>query len=153
MRCVRFCEVTVAKFEAVGQGQALLEGDEGQQRIARQGQLECRFGSAMTMGVFLPGGNVAFVMVAVLDTPVLPDGLGGAGSFLLPQAEEENARMVLDRLGCFLFAPVALHNHRGAGPGQSGRDRREGGHGGFADVETPVFAFGAQDKKGSPPGR
>lgn len=76
--------VAVAKLEEVGQGLALLEGGDGKQGIAREGQIES--GLRSSMSIFLPGGSVAFVVVAVLDAPVLAGGLCGAGFFFLPQA-------------------------------------------------------------------
>ena len=89
-------------------------------------------------------------MVAILDAPVFTDGPGGEGFFFRPKAGEEDAGMAFGSLGFFLFAPVALHGYRRASTGQSGGDRGDGFHGGFARVDAPVLAFGAQVKKGEP---
>lgn len=142
--------VTVVKFEKVGEGLALLEGNDGKQGIASEGQIESGLGSAMPVPVFLPDGGVAFVVVAVFDAPVFADGLCGTGFFFRPQAGEEDAGMAFERLRFFLFAPVALHGHGGAGAGQPGRDRGDGLHSGFAGVDAAVIPFATQVKKGEP---
>ena len=58
-------------FEEVGQRLALLEGDDGQQDVAGEGEIERGVGFAMAVPVFLPGAGVAFVVVAVFHGPVL----------------------------------------------------------------------------------
>jgi hypothetical protein len=145
-----FCRVAVVKLEEVGEGLALLEGNDGKEGIAGECQIESGPGSSMPVPVFLPGGGVAFVVVAIFDTPVPASGAGGTGFFFRPQAGEEDASMALGRLRFFLFAPVALHGHCGAGTGQSGRDRGDGFYGGFAGVDAPVISFATQVKKGEP---
>ena len=142
--------VAVVKLEEVGEGLALLEGDDGKQGIAGEGQIESGLGSSMPVPVFLPGGGVAFVVVAVLDAPVLADSLSGTGFFFPPQAGEEDAGMAFEGLRFFLFAPVALHGHGATGTGKSGRDRGDGLHSGFAGVDATVIAFATQVKKGEP---
>ena len=58
----------------------------------------------MSVPIFLPGGGVAFVVIAVLDAPVLANGAGGTGFFFRFQAGKEDAGMALGRLvGVFLF--------------------------------------------------
>ena len=142
--------VTVVKFEEVGEGLALLEWNDGKQGIAREGQIESGLGSSMPVPVFLPGGGVAFVVVAVLDTPVFAGGLSGTGFFFRAQTGEEDAGMAFEGLRFFLFAPVALHGHGATGARQSGGDRGDGLHSGFAGVDAPVIPFAAQFKKGEP---
>ena len=109
--------VAVIELEEVSEGLALLKGNEGNQGIARERQIESGPGSSMAVTVFLPSGGVAFVVIAVLDTPVLADSPGGTGFFFRPQAGEEDTGMALGRLRFFLLAPVALHGHCGAGTG------------------------------------
>ena len=49
--------VAVVDLEVVGQGFAFLEGDEGQQDVAGQRQIERGVGFAMAVSVFLPGAG------------------------------------------------------------------------------------------------
>lgn len=144
------CWVAVVKLEEEGQGLALLEGNDGKEGIARESQIESGLGSSMPVPVFLPGGGVTFVVVAILDAPVSADGLGGTGFFFRSQAGEEEAGMAFEGMGVFLFDPVAPHGHGGAGAGQSGADRGDGLHGGFAGVDAAMIAFATQVKKGVP---
>ena len=55
----------MVEFKEVGQGLALLEGDQGQEDVAGERQIERSGGFAMAVPVFLPGAGVAFVVVAV----------------------------------------------------------------------------------------
>ena len=142
--------MTVVEFEEVGERFALLEGNDGKQGIARECQIESGLGSSMPMPVFLPSGGVAFVVIAVLDAPVLASGSGGTGFFFRPKAGEEDSGMALGDLRFFLFAPVAPYAHCGAGAGQSGIDRRDGFHGCFSGVDASVIPFATQVKKGEP---
>lgn len=145
-----FCWVAVVKLEEVGEGLALLEGNDGQEGIASECQIQSGAGSSMPVAVFLPGGGVTFVVVAVLDAPVSADGLSGTGFFFRAQAGEEDAGMAFEGMRVFLFAPVALHGHGATGAGQSGGDRRDGRQSGFAGVDAAVIAFATQVKKGVP---
>ena len=71
-----FGGVAVVKFKKVCKWQTLLEGNDGKQGIARERQIESGLWSSMTMMVFLPSRGVAFVVVAVLNTPVLASSPG-----------------------------------------------------------------------------
>lgn len=145
-----FGRVAVVKLEEVGEGFALFEGNDGKQGIAGERQIQSGLGPSMAVPVFLPGGGVAFVVVAVFNAPVSACGPCGTGFFLCPKAGKEDAGVAPGRLGLFLFAPIALNGHGGAGTRQSGRDWGDGFHGGFAGVDAPVIAFAAQVKKGEP---
>ena len=57
--------MAVVEFEKVRQGLPLLEGNEGQQSVAGQCQIERGVWFTMAVTVFLPGAGVAFVMVAI----------------------------------------------------------------------------------------
>ena len=57
--------VVMVMFEEVSQGLAFLEGDQGQEDVAGERQIERGVGFAMAVAVFLPGAGVAFVVVAV----------------------------------------------------------------------------------------
>ena len=58
--------------------------------------------------------------------------------------------MALEGLAGILFlGPLALHEHRRAGAGQSRSNRRDGRNGGFAGVDASVFGFRAQVKRGA----
>lgn len=59
--------VSVVKLEEMREGFALLEGNDGEQGIARECQIESGLWSSMAVPVFLPGGGVAFVVVAVRE--------------------------------------------------------------------------------------
>jgi hypothetical protein len=52
-------------------------------------------------------------------------------------------------LGLALGNPVALHEHHGAGAGQSHCHRGDGFYGSFAGVDASVVGFRAQVKKGA----
>jgi hypothetical protein len=115
-----FYRVAVVKFEEVSQGFPLVERNNGQQGIARQCQVECGIGSSMPVAILLPRGGVAFVVVAVLDAPMLAGSASGTGFFFRPQAGEEDAGVALEGLGFFLIAPLAVHSHGGTCAGESG---------------------------------
>ena len=63
--------VAVIKFKKVREWLAQLEGNDGKQGIARERQIERGLWPSMTMMVFLPSRGVAFVVVAIFNTPVL----------------------------------------------------------------------------------
>jgi len=65
--------IAVVEFEEVGQRLSLFEGDDGEQSIACEGQIQGGFGPSVPVAIFLPGGGVALVVVAVFDAPVPPD--------------------------------------------------------------------------------
>jgi hypothetical protein len=93
--------VAVVKLEEVGEGPALLEGNDGKQGIARERQGESGLGSSMPVPVFLPGGGVAFVVVAVLDAPVL------SFAAQVKKGEPSRARVApFRRLEVFSFVPM-----------------------------------------------
>ena len=131
---------TAVKFDEVGEGRALLEGDDGKQSVAREGQIESGLGPSMRMPVFLPSGGVV---------PRLRDGgssyrcssvhgrSGRIGIFFRPKAGEEDEGMALGCFWFFPFARVALHCHRKAGAEHSGNDRSDGFHRGFAGGPLP----------------
>lgn len=138
-------------FKALGQRLALLEGDERQQDVAGERQIEGGVGLAMAVPVFLPGAGVPFVVVAVFDRPVPTHRLCRALVFAHGEAGEEVAGVVFARLErVVLFRPVALDRDGRAGPRQSGVDGRDRGDGTAAPVQPPVFAFLTQFKKGVP---
>jgi hypothetical protein len=62
--------VAVVELEEVCQRLALLEGDEGQEDVAGERQIERGVGFTMAVSVFLPGAGVAFVVIAVFYGPV-----------------------------------------------------------------------------------
>lgn len=137
------------KLKELGQWLALVEGDNCQQRIARERKIQSSIGPSMPVTIFLPGRSVAFVMIAVFDGPVLARGGGGACFFLGSKTGEEDAGVALEGLaGIAFLGPLALHEHCGAGAGQSGGNRGDGFDGGFAGVDASVFGFRAQVKRG-----
>ena len=143
--------VAMVVFKEVRQRLALFKGDQRQQDVAGQRQIERGVGFAMAVPVFLPRAGVALVMVAGFHRPVPARGRGRP--FLLPgaQAGEEVAGVALARLErVVLFRPVALDRKGRTGARQAGVDGRDGGDGPAASVQPAVFAFLAQFKRGVP---
>ena len=141
--------VAMVMFEEMGQRLAWLEGDEGQENVAGERQIEGGVGFAMAVPVFLPGAGVALVVVAGFHRPVPTHRLGRALLFACGEAGEELAGVAFRRLErVVLFRPVALDRNGRAGSRQSGVDGRDRGDGAAAPVQPPVFAFLAQFKKG-----
>ena len=96
-------------FEKVGQRLAFLEGNDGQEDIAGEREIERGVGFAMAVAVFLPGTGVAFVVVAVFHGPVLANRLCRARSFVCGEAGEEEAGVAFLRLErVFFLGPIAL---------------------------------------------
>ena len=138
-------------FEKMGQWLACLEGDEGQEDVARERQIERRVGFAMAVAVFLPGTGVAFVVVAVFHRPVLANGVCRTRFFVDGEAGEEEAGVAFGRLvRVFLLRPIAPDRDGRAGARQPGVAGSNGGDGGPTPIQPAVFAFLAQVKKGVP---
>ena len=122
--------VAMIPLEELGQRLTWLAGDEGQEDVAGEGEIERGVGFAMAVPVFLPGAGVAFVVVAVFHRPVFAHGPGGAGFFPGGEAGEEKTGVAFRSLErVFLFRPVALDGDGRAGSGQPGGDGGEGGEG------------------------
>lgn len=138
------------KLEEVCQRLAFLERDEREKGVAGQGEIEGSVGTSVPVSIFLPGGGVAFVVIAILDAPVVAGGLGGTHFVIAAKTGEENAGMAFFAQRIFLFAPLAMDAHGGASARQTGIDRRDGFDKGFAGVDAPVRAFATQVKKGEP---
>ena len=100
------------------------------------------------MLVFLPSRDITFVMVAVFNAPVLASALGGFALFFLYEAGEEDASMALGRVWIFFFEPITLHLYSRTSKWKPCGDWRNGFHYSFTGVDTTVFAFLAQLKKG-----
>ena len=130
--------VAMVMFEKMGQWLAGLEGDEGQEDVARERQIERRVGFAMAVAVFLPGTGVAFVVVAVFHRPVLANGVCRTRFFVDGEAGEEEAGVAFGRLvRVFLLRPIAPDRDGRAGARQPGVDGSNGGDGG----PTPIQRF------------
>jgi hypothetical protein len=138
-------------FKEVRQRFALLKGDQRQQHVPGERQIEGGVGFAMTVAVFLPGTGVALVVVAGFHRPVPAHRLGRALLLAHGEAGEEVAGVAFLRLErVVLLRPIALDGEGRAGPRQSDVDGRDRGDGTAAPVQPPVFAFLAQFKKGVP---
>jgi hypothetical protein len=138
-------------FEEVRQRLAFLEGDEGQQDVAGESEIERGVGFAMAVSVFLPGAGVAFVVVAVFHGPVRANRARRAHFFVYGEAGEEEAGvafLLLERV--FLLRPVALDGDGRAGAGQPGVDGGNGSDGATAQVQAPVLTLLTQVKRGVP---
>jgi hypothetical protein len=111
----------MVKFEEVGQRLTLLAGDEGQEDVAGEREIERGVGFAMAVPVFLPGTGVAFVVVAVFHRPVLANRLCRAQFFVYGEAGEEESGVAFGHLErVFLLRPVALDRDGRAGSRQPG---------------------------------
>ena len=143
--------VAMVMFKEVGQRLTFLEGDEGQEDVAGERQVERGVGFAMAMAVFLPGTDVAFVVVAVFHGPVPATRVGRARFFPGGEAGKEEAGVAFGRLErIFLFRPIALDRDGRAGSRQPGGDWRNGGDGRASPVQPPVLPLLTQRKKGVP---
>ena len=101
--------MAVVEFEEVGQGLALLEGDQGQEDVASERQIERSGGFAMAVPIFLPGAGVAFVVVAVFHRPVPARRLDRTLLFVHSEANDKVAQVAFLRLKRVVFLyPVAL---------------------------------------------
>jgi len=141
--------VAMVMFEEVCQRLAFLEGNDGQEDVAGEREIERGVRFAMTVSVFLPGTGVAFVVVAVFHGPVRANRARRARFFVCGEAGEEAAGVAflcLERV--FLLRPIALDGDGGAGARQPGVDWGNGGDGPTPQVQTPVLALLAQFKKG-----
>jgi hypothetical protein len=136
-------------FEEVCQRLAFLEGDDGQEDVASEREIERGVRFAMAVSVFLPSAGVAFVVVAVFHRPVLANRPYRACFFVRGEAGEEEACVAFRRLErVFFLRPIALDRDGRAGARQSGVDWGNGGDGTAAQVQTPVLALLTQLKKG-----
>ena len=143
--------VAMVEFEEVGQRLAFLKGNDGQEDVSGEREIERGVGFAMAVSVFLPGAGIAFVVVAVFHRPVLANRARRAGFFLRQEAGQEDACVVFLRLKWIPFLrPIAPDGDGRAGARQPGVDGGDGGDGGAASVQTAVFALLAQVKKGVP---
>lgn len=136
-------------LKEVRQRLACCKGDQRQQDVAGQRQIEGGVGFAMAVPVFLPGAGVALVVVAGFHRPVPAHRARRARLFAGAQAGEEVAGVAflgLERV--VLLRPVALDGDGRAGTRQSGVDGGNAGGGPSAPVQPPVFALLTQFKKG-----
>jgi len=141
--------VTMVTFKEVGQRLAFLEGDQGQQDVAGQREIQRGVGFAMAVTVFLPGTGVAFVMVAVFHRPVPAHRRRAARLIAGVEAGEKEAGVTFTGLKrVFLLRPIALDGDGRTGTRQSGVDGGNGGDATPATVQSPVFALLAQCKRG-----
>lgn len=100
--------MAVVAFKEMGQRLAFLEGDQRQQDVAGERQIEGGVGFAMAVTVFLPGAGVAFVVVAVFHRPVPAHRRCRARLFPDGEAGEEVAGVAVLRLErVFLLRPIA----------------------------------------------
>ena len=88
----------MVEFEEVDQGLALLEGDQGQEDVASERQIERSGRFAMAVPIFLPGTGVAFVVVAVFHRPVPVRRRGRTLLFVHSEANDKVVQVALLRL-------------------------------------------------------
>jgi hypothetical protein len=141
--------VAVIMFEELCQGLVVLEGDEGQENIAGQGEIERGVGFAMAVVVFLPEAGISFVVVAVFDRPMSAGGVGGTRFLVGGEAGEEEAGVAFGGpKGSLFLGPLALDREGRAGSRQAGGDGGDGGEGTAPPVQSSVLPFLAQGKRG-----
>ena len=141
--------MAMVEFKEVRQGLALLEGDQGQEDVAGERQIERSGGFAMAVPVFLPGAGVAFVVVAVFHRPVPARRLGRTFLFVHSEAADKVAQVAFLPLKRVLFlCPVAPDADGRAGSRQTGVNGRDWGDGTMTYIQSPVVAFLAQGKRG-----
>jgi hypothetical protein len=88
---------------------ALLEGDECQEDVAGERQIERSGGFAMAVPIFLPGAGVAFVVVGVFHRPVSARRLGRTFLLVHSEATGKVAQVAFLRLKRVVFLyPVSL---------------------------------------------
>jgi hypothetical protein len=136
------------KLKEVSKGLVFFKGNDGQQGVACERQIQSGVGPAMAVTVFLPRGSVALVVIAVFNAPVLTRGASRARFLFTAKTGEEDALMALCALGIAFLGPLAKHGHYGARAGEPGCDRGNGFNRSLAGVDASVFAFCAQVKKG-----
>lgn len=78
-------------FKELGQRLAMVEGDDGQEDVASEGQIERGIGFTMAVPVFLPGADVAFVVVAIFHRPMLAGSIRGAEFLVSAEAGKEES--------------------------------------------------------------
>ena len=84
----------------------LVERDDGQQRVARQGEVLGYVGAAVPVAVFLPHAVIALVMVAVLNAPMPADGVSEIAAAMRFHARDEVADVLV---GFFRFGRLFPH--------------------------------------------
>ena len=99
--------MAMVEFKEVRQGLALLEGDQGQEDVAGERQIERSGGFAMAVPIFLPGAGVAFVVVAVFHRPVPARRLGRTFLFVHSEAADKVAQVAFLPLKRVLFCVLS----------------------------------------------
>ena len=139
----------MVEFKEVRQGLALLEGDQGQEDVAGERQIERSGGLAMAVPIFLPGTGVAFVVVAVFHRPVPARRLSRTFLFFHSEATDKVAVEAFLRLKRVVFLySVAMDTDGRTGSRQTGVNGRDWGDGAATYIHPPVVAFLAQGKRG-----
>src|SRR4051812_44009568 len=97
-------------LEVLSERRALFKGDQGQECIAGQGEIESGVGPAVTVIVFTPSAGVTFPVIAIFHTPVSADSLDAALALDRGQARYEppGVDLFVAVLAC-LFAPATLY--------------------------------------------
>jgi hypothetical protein len=70
--------VAMVMFEKVREGLSVFEGDESQENVPGECEVEGGVGFAVAEAVLLPGAGVALVVIAVFHGPMLAGGTGGS---------------------------------------------------------------------------
>ena len=142
--------MAVVMVEVLVERLAGFKGDDGQERVAGERQIEGGSRAAMPVRVFLPEGDVALVVVAGLHPPVAARGAGTPGFLRGQEAGEEDAGVAVGLAGLVLVDPVAGYLQDRAGAVEADGDGVDRSDGGLAGVDAPVAALRGLGKKGEP---
>jgi len=142
--------VGLVGVEPAAQVFCFVEGNDREERVSGQGQVLRRVDPSVPMVVFHPLTGVFFIVVFVLNSPVVADHSGGSRQFSKVVARVEAAQEiagVVPHFEVWIFEvfeihPGALALEGAARVGQASFDRADGGVAVFAVVEATVTTFG-----------
>jgi len=128
----------------------LVEGNDREERVSGQGQVLRGVDPPVSMVIFHPLTGVFFVVVFILNSPVVPNHSGGSLQLSWVVSRAEAAQEVAGVTPCFKVAffevfevhPSALALKGAARVGQSGLHRADRSKGVFAVVDASVSGFG-----------
>ena len=127
-----------------------IEWNDGQQGIAREGEVLGHVDAAVAMAILLPDAVVALVVIAILDAPVFARGTPEPRLMFRRDTGDEVADVDVLGVRADFFHPLALDLDGAACREQPCVHGFEGPHGGAADVDATVVAIATQVKKGVP---
>ena len=127
-----------------------IEWNDGQQGIAREGEVLGDVAAAVAMAILLPDAIVALVVIAILDAPVFARGTPETRLVLCRDTGDEVPDVDVFGVRAVLFDPLPLDLDGAACREQPGVHGFERPHSGAADVDATVVTIATQIKKGVP---